>query len=99
MDEELIYRKVMCSNRNPKEKGLYQTNAGTCSYKGGNSWAFGSKSFDVQFWYEKVKFPSEEEKRVIVKEWFDTQQFKSDYPAWPSSFRAGFNKAIELIKG
>ena len=51
------------------------------------------------WWLEEIELPSEENKQAIVKEWYKDQQFKSNYPAQPSSFMAGFNKAIKLIKG
>ena len=51
------------------------------------------------YYFEPIELPSDEEKQAILMEWYNAQQFQSNYPAEPSSFMAGFNKAIELIKG
>lgn len=81
-----IYRKVMCSDRLPKVgEGVYLT--------------FDFLKPNCCYWIEEIELPSEGDKQVIVKDWYNKQQFQSNYPAEPSSFMAGFNKAIELIKG
>lgn len=58
-----------------------------------NQWYLGYKLIHPEWWLEEVTLPSEEDKQVIVKEAWETKDVD------PSSFMAGFNKAIELIKG
>lgn len=99
-----IFRKVMCSDRLPK---VENENYFTISEKGHekirffNGTRFESAYYEgeVKWWLEEIELPSEENKQAIVKEWYKDQQFKSNYPAQPSSFMAGFNKAVEIIKG
>ena len=103
-----IFRKVMCSDRLPEKDGDYvvfskcDTNS---TYAYADTLIFKNGSFKevpdwtTLWWLEEIELPSEENKQAIVKEWYKDQQFKSNYPAQPSSFMAGFNKAIELIEG
>jgi len=94
-----IFIKVMCSDRLPKVEKSYLTNAGWVSTHITESCIKWKIIENPTWWLEEIELPSDENKQAIVKEWYKDQQFKSNYPAQPSSFMAGFNKAIELIKG
>ena len=104
---ETIFKKVMCSDRPPEKNGSYDTSLGRqffssvsgwgLPYRG--KWEYPKDNTNPEWWLEEIELPSEENKQAIVKEWYKDQQFKSNYPAQPSSFMAGFNKAIELIEG
>jgi hypothetical protein len=107
MTDTKLFRQVLCSERLPKEDGSYIVDVKSSRFNS-LSWAktywfdrFGNsyEPTENEWWLEEVELPSEGDKQTIVKDWYNKQSIMSNYPAEPSSFMAGFNKAIELIKG
>lgn len=88
---ETIFRKVMCSDRLPEKEGTYDTSKGSMYYiPKVDVW----NPILVKFWYEPIKLPSEEEVNELAND-FEITCAGSTY----FGYRAGFNKAIEVIKG
>ncbi len=109
-----IFKKVMCSDRLPEKAGKYVTNIGVFDYSGpiiipnGNPatdyierengvWGHQTQPnlmamcFPI-WWLEEIELPSVLDALTHAQEYIAEGNDTSEY-------EAGFNKAIELIKG
>lgn len=91
------YRKVMCSDEMPKEHKVYSTNKGDMLFVAKDK-MFGKRLYGgiivsyPEWWLEKIELPSVLDALTHAQEYIAEGNDTSEY-------EAGFNKAIELIKG
>lgn len=91
---ETIFRKVLCSDRLPKERKWFDTDKGYLLFSiTQNQWLV-SDEYYPKWWLEEIELPSEEDINELAND-FEITCAGSTY----FGYRAGFNKAIELIKG
>lgn len=90
--EKELYRRVMCSDRLPKERKWFDTDKGYLLFSiTQNQWLV-SDEYYPKWWLEEIELPSEGE----IEKLAENNGCRGIEAGW---FIVGANKAIKLIKG